>query len=251
MIASMYKKAFAVLMKKPVQLWGITLLCLFLILLAYVGFGPVVAVSFAIQLALEAAMAMIYLTTYRTGQQPRATDLFSVFRKGRFLRVVGGLAWMYLWIFLWALIPVVGFVFAMIRAYEYCFTPYILMTRDNVKPTQAIQLSKQMTMGYKGKLFWSQMFVVLGFLIVYLILLLFATIPYIGVLFGIIAVLFTLAFVLLAPLFLGLVQAAFYDHIQSAPATIPAQTAPAAPAASAETPAAPTADAPTPDESPS
>lgn len=91
----------------------------------------------------------------------------------------------------------------------------------------------------------------LGFLVVYLILLLFATIPYIGVLFGIIAVLFTLAFVLLAPLFLGLVQAAFYDHIQSAPATIPAQTAPAAPAAPAETPAAPAADAPTPDESPS
>ncbi len=44
-------------------------------------------------------------------------------------------------------------MFAAIRAYEYRFVPYILMTRDDVKPTDAIKISKQETMGYKGKMF--------------------------------------------------------------------------------------------------
>ena len=38
-----------------------------------------------------------------------------------------------------------------------------------------------------------------------------ATIPYIGVLFGILSVVFTIAASLFEPLFLGLVQAAFYE----------------------------------------
>ena len=59
--------------------------------------------------------------------------------------------------FLWSLIPVVGIVFGVIRAYEYRFTPYILMTRDDVKPTEAIKVSKAETMGYKGKMFGADM----------------------------------------------------------------------------------------------
>ena len=77
---------------------------------------------------------MIFLHTYQTGEEPHTADLFQTFRKDRFLRVVGGMAWMSLWIFLWSLIPVVGIVFGVIRMYEYRFVPYILMTRDDVKP---------------------------------------------------------------------------------------------------------------------
>ena len=54
---------------------------------------------------------MIFLHTYQTGEEPHTADLFQTFRKDRFLRVVGGMAWMSLWIFLWSLIPVVGIVF--------------------------------------------------------------------------------------------------------------------------------------------
>lgn len=79
---------------------------------------------------------MIFLHTYQTGEEPHTADLFQTFRKDRFLRVVGGMAWMSLWIFLWSLIPVVGIVFGVIRMYEYRFVPYILMTRDDVKPTR-------------------------------------------------------------------------------------------------------------------
>ena len=71
----------------------------------------------------------------------------------QFFRILGGMAWMQLWIFLWSLIPIVGIVFGIIRMYEYRFVPYILMTRDDVKPADAIKISKQETMGYKGKMF--------------------------------------------------------------------------------------------------
>ena len=193
-------------------------------------------------------MAMIYLNSYRTGLKPKSTYLFAAFKKDRFWRVVGGLAWMELWIFLWALIPIVGIVFAVIRAYEYRFTPYILMTRDDVKATDAIKLSKQETMGYKGKMFWADMLIVLLYLAAALVLLILSLIPFIGVLFRVVNTLLSIAFSLFAPLFLGIVQAAFYVETKSAPAapaqptppTIPAPVAPTAPAA----PEAPVTEAP-------
>ena len=248
MVTSIYKKAFAVLRQKPVTLWGISLLCGLLELLAFIGFGAVPVGAFIVAWALEAGMAMIYLNSYRTGLKPKSTYLFAAFKKDRFWRVVGGLAWMELWIFLWALIPIVGIVFAVIRAYEYRFTPYILMTRDDVKATDAIKLSKQETMGYKGKMFWADMLIVLLYLAAALVLLILSLIPFIGVLFRVVNTLLSIAFSLFAPLFLGIVQAAFYVETKSAPAapaqptppTIPAPVAPTAPAA----PEAPVTEAP-------
>ena len=248
MVTSIYKKAFAVLRQKPVTLWGISLLCGLLELLAFIGFGAVPVGAFIAAWALEAGMAMIYLNSYRTGLKPKSTYLFAAFKKDRFWRVVGGLAWMELWIFLWALIPIVGIVFAVIRAYEYRFTPYILMTRDDVKATDAIKLSKQETMGYKGKMFWADMMIVLLYLAAALVLLILSLIPFIGVLFRVVNTLLSIAFSLFAPLFLGIVQAAFYVETKSAPAapaqptppTIPAPVAPTAPAA----PEAPVTEAP-------
>ena len=251
MVTSIYKKAFAVLRQKPVTLWGISLLCGLLELLAFIGFGAVPVGAFIVAWALEAGMAMIYLNSYRTGLKPKSTYLFAAFKKDRFWRVVGGLAWMELWIFLWALIPIVGIVFAVIRAYEYRFTPYILMTRDDVKATDAIKLSKQETMGYKGKMFWADMLIVLLYLPAALVLLIFSLIPFIGVLFRVVNTLLSIAFSLFAPLFLGIVQAAFYVETKSAPAapaqptppTIPAPVAPVAPTAPAA-PKAPVTEAP-------
>lgn len=251
MVTSIYKKAFAVLKQKPVTLWGISLLCALLELLAFIGFGAVPVGAFIVAWALEAGMAMIYLNSYRTGLKPKSTYLFAAFKKDRFWRVVGGLAWMELWIFLWALIPIVGIVFAVIRAYEYRFTPYILMTRDDVKATDAIKLSKQETMGYKGKMFWADMLIVLLYLAAALVLLILSLIPFIGVLFRVVNTLLSIAFSLFAPLFLGIVQAAFYVETKSAPAapaqptppTIPAPVAPVAPTAPAA-PEAPVTEAP-------
>lgn len=215
MVSSIYKKTFSVLMKRPFRLWGISLLAEFLCLVAYAGFIGVPAAAFCAALLLSASMSMIFLNSYRTGLEPKTSYLLAAFSKDRIWRVLGGMAWMYLWIFLWFLIPVVGFVFAAIRAYEYRFVPYILMTRDDVKPTDAIKISKQETMGYKGKMFGADILLGAVYLGAFLVFTLLGEIPYLGVLFRILWVLIAIAYGLLAPLFSGIMQAAFYVEIQN------------------------------------
>ena len=229
MVSSIYKKTFSVLMKRPFRLWGISLLAEFLCLVAYAGFIGVPAAAFCAALLLSASMSMIFLNSYRTGLEPKTAYLFASFKKDRILRVLGGMAWMQLWIFLWSLIPIVGIVFGIIRMYEYRFVPYILMTRDDVKPTDAIKISKQETMGYKGKMFGADILLGAVYLGVFLVFTLLGEIPYLGVLFRILWVLIAIAYGLLAPLFSGIMQAAFYVEIQNRRAAGPQPSAPAQP----------------------
>ena len=229
MVSSIYKKTFSVLMKRPFRLWGISLLAEFLCLVAYAGFIGVPAAAFCAALLLSASMSMIFLNSYRTGLEPKTAYLFASFKKDRILRVLGGMAWMQLWIFLWSLIPIVGIVFGIIRMYEYRFVPYILMTRDDVKPTDAIKISKQETMGYKGKMFGADILLGAVYLGAFLVFALLGEIPYLGVLFRILWVLIAIAYGLLAPLFSGIMQAAFYVEIQNRRAAGPQPSAPAQP----------------------
>ena len=229
MVNTIYQKSFAALMKRPFRLWGISLLGALLCWLAGIGFAGILAVGFAIAWAIDVSLAMIFLHTYQTGEEPHTADLFQTFRKDRFLRVVGGMAWMSLWIFLWSLIPVVGIVFGVIRMYEYRFVPYILMTRDDVKPTDAIKISKQETMGYKGKMFGADILLGAVYLGAFLVFTLLGKIPYLGVLFRILWVLIAIAYGLLAPLFSGIMQAAFYVEIQNRRAAGQQPSAPAQP----------------------
>lgn len=248
MISNLYQKTFSVLMKRPFKLWGITLLSGVLLMAVHVGFIGIPAVGFCAALLLEASMSMIYLNSYRTGLEPKTSYLLAAFRKDRIWRVLGGMAWMYLWIFLWFLIPVVGFVFAAIRAYEYRFVPYILMTRDDVRPTEAIKVSKAETMGYKGKLFGADLLLEGVYFVVILLLSLLSMIPYVGIVFTILRIVLTVVFGVLAPLFLGILYAAFYVEIQNRRAaaaqrpSAPAQPVPPvipAPASEPETQPAP------------
>ncbi len=202
-------------MKRPFRLWGISLLAEFLCLVAYAGFIGVPAAAFCVNLLLSASMSMIFLNSYRTGLEPKTAYLFAAFRKDRILRVLGGMAWMQLWIFLWSLIPIVGIVFGVIRAYEYAFVPYILMTREDVKPTDAIKISKQETMGYKGKMFGADMLLGAVYLGAFLVFTLLGEIPYLGVLFRILWYVAIAYGLQRSPLFSGIMQAAFYVEIQN------------------------------------
>lgn len=229
MISNLYQKTFSVLMKRPLRLWGITLLSSVLLVVVHIGFIGIPAVGFCAALLLEASMSMIYLNSYRTGLEPKTSYLLAAFSKDRIWRVLGGMAWMYLWIFLWFLIPVVGFVFATIRAYEYRFVPYILMTRDDVRPTEAIKVSKAETMGYKGKLFGADLLLEGVYFVVILLLSLLSMIPYVGIVFTILRIVLTVVFGVLAPLFLGILHAAFYVEIQNRRAAGQQPSAPAQP----------------------
>lgn len=213
MILTIYKRALAVLAKKPFALWGISLLKGLLVVLAQLLFGTVAGVAMAIVLLLDTSMTLIFLHGYR-GDEVHCVQLFDCFKDGKtFKRVLGGMAWMELWIFLWSLIPVVGIVFGMIRSYQYRLTPYILMQEPEISPTEAIKRSTQMTQGYKGKMFGADILIYVALWVAVLLLGLLAQIPYVGVLFLIVAVLLLLCAAVLLPLFLGLVQAAFYEEI--------------------------------------
>lgn len=227
MISGIYKASFAALKKQPFRLWGIALLGGFLYLAACIGFIAVPAVAFCVDLLLSASLAMIFLNTYRTGLEPKTAYLFSAFRKDHIWRVLGGMAWSRLWIFLWSLIPIVGIVFGVIRAYEYAFVPYILMTREDVKPTEAIKISKQETMGYKGKMFGADMLLlVIGFGVT-LVLALLGLIPFIGGPFRVLRYLASPVLSTMITTFSFLLDAAFYVEIQNRRA---AGTQPSAPA---------------------
>lgn len=230
-IIEAYKRSLEVLKKKPILLWGLSLMSGLLIILAKL-FGFIPLISLPIVFTLEASMAVLYLKGLR-GNEVKSEDLFSGFKS--FAHVAGGMAWMSLWILIWALIPIVGFVFAVIKAYEYSFTPYILMTKPEISATEALKESKKMTLGRKGKMFWANVLIGLAFGVCCFVIGLFAAIPYIGVLFGIILFLVIVAYAAFAPIFLGLVNASFYDDAVKSSAAPAAPVAPAAP----EAPAAP------------
>ena len=212
-IKTIYSRAFAVLRKKPFLLWGISLLAMLLSALSVPLLGVIPAASIAVSMLLQTAMTLIYLRGYR-GEEIAVTQLFDTFKDWKTVkRVLCGMGWASLWIFLWSLIPVAGIVFGIIRTYEYRLTPYILMHEPDVPITEAIKVSREKTRGYKARMFGADALYVVVIAAAEILLALLATIPYIGVLFGILSVVFTIAASLFGPLFLGLEQAAFYEEI--------------------------------------
>ncbi len=210
MVGYIYKKCFEVLKKKPLHLWGISLLNSLLSVVACV-FGILPVIIIPIVFVLSAGMALVFLNGYR-GKEPHVPDLFEGFKK--IGHVLGGMSWMVLWIFLWTLIPVVGIVFAIIKGYEYRFTPYILMTKPEIPAIDAIKESKKMTYGFKGKMFFADFFVGLCVSLIFTLLIVLGTIPnrFISIFFLILYFLFAILYLAFGPLFLGLVNAAFYEE---------------------------------------
>lgn len=214
MLMKIYGRAFAVLMKKPLKLWGISLLSIVLtgVLTALCG-AAIPGLGLAVSLLMSVSMTMIYLAGYR-GMDVKVVDMFSCFKNWQTIkRVVLGMAWMALWIFLWGLIPIVGPIFAIVRTYQYRLTPYILVTEPEVPVTEAIKLSAERTHGYKLQMWLADFVYGIFFGLAALVLGLLAAIPYIGFLFGLVLFVVIVAYYALSPLFAGLVQAAFYVEI--------------------------------------
>ncbi len=214
MMMTIYGRALKVLLKKPFKLWGLSLLAILLssVLSALCGFSvPVLGISVA--LLIGTAMTLIFLRGYR-GEDVAVIQLFDCFKDWNTIkRVLLGLGWMYLRIFLWAIIPFAGPVFAIIRMYQYRLTPYILIFEPEVKITDAINVSTEKTRGYKLQMWLADFVYIAMFFAAMLTLIIFAMIPVLGAIFALTAVVLYIAFIALAPLFAGLVQAAFYEEI--------------------------------------
>lgn len=217
MLMKIYGQALKVVLKKPFKLWGISLLAILLsaVLSGLCGVA-VPALGISISLLISTSMTIIYLRGYR-GEEVNITDLFACFKDWKTIkRVVLGLGWMYLWVLLWGLIPIVGPIFAVIRMYEYRLTPYILVFEPEVSITDAIKISSQKTKGFKLQMWLADFVYIIVFFVAALILGLLAAIPFIGGLFSLVLFVLTVAVSVLGPLFLGLVQAAFYEEITGA-----------------------------------
>lgn len=217
MMMTIYGRALKVLLKKPFKLWGLSLLSIALsgALSALCGFAiPILGIG--VGLLISTAMTIIFLRGYR-GEDVNVLQLFECFKDWATIkRVLLGLGWMYLWIFLWSLIPIVGPIFALVRVYEYRLTPYILVFEPEVPITEAIKVSSQKTMGYKLQMWLADFVYAVLFFIAVLVLTLLSMIPVLGLLFALVLIVLYIAFIALAPLFAGLVQAAFYEEINSA-----------------------------------
>ncbi len=239
MVIQIYKEAFAKLLKKPIRLWGISLLYMLLTGLAELLFGIIPGVAIGICLLLETSMTLIFLRGFR-GEEINTLQLFDCFSDWPTAkRVLGGMGWMLLWIFIWSLIPIVGPIFGAIRSYEYRLTPYILMQEPEVKATEAIKLSKERTNGWKGKMFLADILIFVAFFLAVLILAAFSSIRYIGWIFALALVVLYIVFFLFVTLFLGLVQSAFYEKIcgrEKEPVFVYVPAAPAAAPSPAEEP---------------
>ena len=216
MVKFILNKTFASLKNKPTKLWGVFLLNLLLMWLAcLLGFIPVLYLP--ICCLLQVGMTAIYLNFYRTGQQPECDDLFAFFKNDfkSVLKIAGGILWMELWIFLWLLIPIVGPVFAIIKAYSYRFTPYILAEDKEIKATDALKKSMALTQGYKGKMFLCDLAIYGAYFGAVLLLSLLARIPYIGILFALVLIVLNIAYFLFIALIYGVESAAFYEEIST------------------------------------
>jgi len=209
MVKLVFNNAFEILKKKPIKLWGLSLLAALLTLLASI-FGVLPIISVPIALTISAGMLLVYLDGYN-GKEVDSKQIFAGFQS--FKRIAGGMLWMNLWILIWALIPVVGIVFAVIKAYSYRFTPYILFTQPEVSVFDALKLSMKQTEGYKGRMFGADMIIIGSIIGAFIILALLGAIPYIGVLFKVIYFIVYIVTVIFVPLLSGLVQAGMYQEI--------------------------------------
>ena len=215
MILNIYKKAAAVLLRKPILLWGLSLLSSIITGLAVPACGIIPVVGVVVALLLGTSMTMVYLHGYR-GEKIKSSMLFECFKDWATIkRVSCGLGWMILWLIVWSMVPFVGPIIALVKFYGWRLTPYILVYEPNVPIMDAIKVSAKRTKGYKGKMLGADL-LVYGILIVAgLLLTLLSQIPFIGILFGFANVLVTIVSVLFLNLFMGLVQSAFYEEINA------------------------------------
>ena len=205
------------LMKKPVQLWGLSLLGVILQSLSNLLCAVPPILGMGVSSTLSAGMENVFLDAYHQ-KDINSKQIFSGFSSGKsFLRIAGGMLWRTLWLFLWtlfALIPIVGWVIApimlVIKGISYSFTPYLLLRKKDISPLDALKRSMEMTKGYRGKIFLTYLICYAALLVIGLLLFLIAQIPVIGfIIAGIVGVVISV----LCPLFFGVLRAAMFTEV--------------------------------------
>ena len=117
-------------------------------ILAAASYAGVVGAVFVAPVSMG---LLCYIVSMAQGQRAAFSTLFSEgFRGEYYLRRVGGIAWMYLFSFLWSLL---FFIPGIVKSYSYALTPYLLATHPDIGAKQALKLSMKLMNGKKGELF--------------------------------------------------------------------------------------------------
>ena len=207
MIGYIFRNAINILKRKPIMLWGVSLLKGVIVSIIGVFGSAVPIITIPITQTLNAGMAALYLDGYN-GKEVNSKQLFRGFTKECCPRVTAGMLWYFLWNTIWGLVPIANVV----KAYSYIFTPYILLTRPDISAMDALKLSMRQTEGYKLRMFGAN--ILMG-LILILLIVVFALMMFVPVLGWIVGGLGIIVSLILYPLFSGLVMAGFYQEAQS------------------------------------
>ncbi|MCL2187189.1 MAG: DUF975 family protein [Defluviitaleaceae bacterium] len=124
----------------PVVLAGVQIGSPMFLLVYWVGYAVIVVAS--------VNMTGEFIKIYR-GEEASAANIFNNMSVN-FLRKLGGMLWMTLWIFLWTMLCIIP---GLIKALSYYFTPNILADCPNVTARQALKISMKITRGYKLDIF--------------------------------------------------------------------------------------------------
>lgn len=120
---------------------------------AVAGFAAVYGIAlFIVGSAVELGYNLFNLSLYQSGERPKIETIFSrfsIFGNALLLRFL-----MFLKIFLWTLLFIVP---GIVAAYRYALAPYLLAEHPELSASEAIEQSKQLMLGHKGRLFCLQL----------------------------------------------------------------------------------------------
>lgn len=205
-----YKRAAAVIMKKPIMLWGLSLLLSVVSVIATLVTIGLPVISFAVGYLFTCGAVKLYMDGLK-GKQVNSKQLFFAFNKNC-VRTAGALAWRDLWIVIWALVPIIGPIIAIYKAYSYRFVPYIIVSNPEISAFDALKISMKMTQGKKGAMFLADIVWIVAIYVACLILGLLSIIPVLGVLFTLALAIIAVVTGLFSSIFTGLVQASFFNE---------------------------------------
>lgn len=205
-----YKRALEVILKKPLMLWGLSLLLGIVSIVAYFVTMSIPFLSIAIGYLFTCGSVKLYMDGLK-GKEVNSKQLFAAFNKDC-VKTAGAMAWQGLWNVIWGFVPVYGIV----KSYSYKFVPYIIMTHPEVSAFDALKISMKMTNGKKLQMWLADLVFAVAPAIAGLILGMLSGIPLIGGAFSLISLALTLAVLLFGSIFSGLYQASFFNEAEVA-----------------------------------
>ena len=254
-ISQRYRRAFDIIKTLPMTLFGVTALMLALSVYTFrsvvMWIFPIAAIP--VTYLLTVGMMSVFLKAARD-EKYDIMDFFAVFKDWQTVkRVVGGMLWMLLMVYLWSVIPalavtiilliptlivslafdteaffilygvfiaivwIVACVMAIIKSMEYSLTGYVLIDRPDIKATDAVKESSRLTKGIRGRIFGAM--ILPSFIVSFVVSIVTALseLPLIGWLFGAAAIVVNILLSVCVSVFTGLVMAGFYADAVNPP----------------------------------